>query len=91
MVLAAGSDYFRAAFDAGMAESGSARVEVRCVAPELMDAAITFIYSGECCVCSKSLSGLLKLAGRLQAVDLQDAAVASVLARLEPVRAQYHA
>ncbi|KAL7060504.1 hypothetical protein AAHC03_09912 [Spirometra sp. Aus1] len=66
VVLAASSDYFDAMFSSGMAESAQLEVELKSVSPDVMEALLDFMYTGQVRVSMENVQDLLPAASLVQ-------------------------
>ncbi|VDL93600.1 unnamed protein product [Schistocephalus solidus] len=66
VVLAASSDYFDAMFSSGMAESAQLEVELKSVSPDVMEALLDFMYTGQVRVSMDNVQDLLPAASLVQ-------------------------
>ncbi|KAK4473873.1 hypothetical protein MN116_003203 [Schistosoma mekongi] len=66
VVLAASSDYFDAMFSSGMAESAQLEVELKSITPEIMDALLDYVYTGQVRVSMDNVQDLLPAASLVQ-------------------------
>ncbi|CAH8450976.1 unnamed protein product [Schistosoma turkestanicum] len=66
VVLAASSDYFDAMFSSGMAESAQLEVELKSITPEIMDALLDYVYTGQVRVSMANVQDLLPAASLVQ-------------------------
>ncbi|CAH8454944.1 unnamed protein product [Heterobilharzia americana] len=66
VVLAASSDYFNAMFSSGMAESAQLEIELKSISPEIMDALLDYVYTGQVRVSMDNVQDLLPAASLVQ-------------------------
>nr|CAH8824809.1 unnamed protein product [Trichobilharzia regenti] len=66
VVLAASSDYFDAMFSSGMAESAQLEIELKSISPEIMDALLDYVYTGQVRVSMDNVQDLLPAASLVQ-------------------------
>ena len=86
VVLAAGSDYMAALFEAGMNDSTQRVIDLPDMSASAFKAVLDFLYTGEakCSDDLAQLTTLLNVAGRLQVLPLQRSAAKLLRERLTP-------
>ena len=70
VVLAAGSDFFKALFTSGMRENSSSTVTVCDVTSDVMQAVLTFLYDKQLSVTPSTLAAIMQAASQLEIASL---------------------
>ncbi|KAF8565218.1 hypothetical protein P879_07256 [Paragonimus westermani] len=83
VVLAATSDYFDAMFSNGMAESAQLEVELKSISPDVMDALLDYVYTGQVHVTMENVQDLLPAASLVQMEGVKTACSDFLLAEVD--------
>ncbi|OON21649.1 BTB/POZ domain protein [Opisthorchis viverrini] len=83
VVLAATSDYFDAMFSNGMAESAQLEVELKSISPDIMDALLDYVYTGQVRVTMENVQDLLPAASLVQMEGVKTACSNFLLAEVD--------
>lgn len=83
VVLAATSDYFNAMFSNGMAESAQLEVELKSISPDIMDALLDYVYTGQVHVTMENVQDLLPAASLVQMEGVKVACSSFLLAEVD--------
>ncbi|CAL8071894.1 unnamed protein product [Calicophoron daubneyi] len=83
VVLAATSDYFDAMFSNGMAESAQLEVELKSISPDVMDALLDYVYTGQVHVTMENVQDLLPAASLVQMEGVKAACSNFLLAEVD--------